>query len=808
MITEDALKKYEKHARIILKEKKKNEDSLYIPEIAKVLSDTYERTYHAVALDIDGTIKKGKEDNIPANILDTIAKVIVSGAYVLFVTGSGKSTVEKTLEQVKKALPRSKQCLYRKIYAIDGNGCRLFFIDKYGNIKSRPILEPIKNKIGIPEYEDLLNDIRDNLGQYVDVKEKECGIRLISNDIIEDTDLREYIRSWHKKADQKYRQLGINVVSSRWGNRATFDISNADKDHALSWFYTEFDFIDVPIIRIGDQGKEDGNDFTFLDSQYGFSVGTLSSKLTKCFPIYDSNSDKIYRGMDGTRFLLSSLKWGPRLTIPSSLVLEFANEYNQTCDVLRTKTEQNSLDMLKLWSSGAKSFFPADVIKASRETEFNNLFDHKSGSIRLSDSEWQALKNIHDDSAILADFFSEIDKKIAEDGKYPGLIRSMYTDTGLILRGPRYYIGLSEKPSKEQLNIIIKDYCNMLTLIRRIDLIQTSLELPTKAARFAAWKINLALLDNFRNSTLLLYNMLFQAASLNTSSRPYWKRLLKNFIDYVAICIDIYYSMLIADANKYRDSIDKLKNSIKSFYNLMYNIELLYKFLESNGIPQDKIIRKWREVDHPGQIFSAINSIKHDTQKLFKEGSNICALGLMYGGIELPFAFRSFFGKEYYNRIKVAGVMGISFYGEGKGSIIMKQYSRDVLESSIPSAERLEDLIAPGDTAIILDDNIMTGRTIELARDRLQTYGVKVPFSLCVRFPPENRIYQMKMRRHGGVDPYALGKDIKGLVAQSPYSRIFTSTEGYKDATGVFDLSRQRIIKYLRKNGVKIEEDV
>ena len=115
MITEDALKKYEKHARIILKEKKKNEDSLYIPEIAKVLSDTYERTYHAVALDIDGTIKKGKEDNIPANILDTIAKVIVSGAYVLFVTGSGKSTVEKTLEQVKKALPRSKQCLYCRV---------------------------------------------------------------------------------------------------------------------------------------------------------------------------------------------------------------------------------------------------------------------------------------------------------------------------------------------------------------------------------------------------------------------------------------------------------------------------------------------------------------------------------------------------------------------------------------------------------------------------------------------------------------------------------------------------------------------
>ena len=542
MIT-DALKKYENHARIILSEKKKKEDSLYIPEIAKVLSDSYERTYHAVALDIDGTIKKGKEDNIPTNVLEIIAKVIKLGAYVLFVTGSGKSTVEKTLNQVKSVLPRS-QYLYRKVYAIDGNGCRLFFIDKFGGIKYRSILEPIKKKIKESEYEDLLNDIKDNLGNYFEIQEKECGIRLISNSTVSDDDLRKYIYSWHKNADQEYGQLGINVVSSRWGNKATFDISNADKDHALSWFYTEFDFIDVPILRIGDQGKENGNDFTFLDSPYGFSVGTLSSKLTKCFPIYDSKNNKIYKGMDGTRFLLSSLKWGPRLTIPSSLVLEFASEYNHTCDMLRTRTEHNSQDMLRLWSTRAKLFFPVDVIKASRETEFNNLFDHKSGGIRLSDNEWQSLEDIPDDSAILADFFSEKDEKISEGGKYPGLIRSLYTDTGIILRGPRYYIGLSEKPSKEQIEIVLNDYCNMLNLITKTDLIQTSLELPTKAARFAAWKINLALLDNFRNSSLLLYNMLFQAASLNTSSRTYWKRLLKNFVNYIASCIDLYLSLI------------------------------------------------------------------------------------------------------------------------------------------------------------------------------------------------------------------------------------------------------------------------
>ncbi|MBN1235123.1 MAG: HAD hydrolase family protein [Methanotrichaceae archaeon] len=800
----DMFKKYDNHARIILNEKK-GEDSIYLPEIAKALSDSYERIYHAVALDIDGTIKKSRDDNIPTNVLETIAKVIKSGAYVLFVTGSGKSTVEKTLNQVKNALPKS-QYLYRKVYAIDGNGCRLFFIDKSGNIKCRSILEPLKRIIG-KEYEDLLNNIKDNLGGYFEIQEKECGIRLISNSSASERDLSKIISSWYKKIDQKYRQHGIKVVSSRWGNKITYDISNADKDHALSWFYTEFDFIDVPILRIGDQGKENGNDFTFLDSPYGFSVGTLSSKLTKCFPIYDSKSDKIYKDTDGTRFLLSSLKWGPRLTIPSSLVLEFSEEYCHTCDKLRTKTEHNSLEMLRLWLKGARPFFPNDIRRACKETEFNNLFDHKSGSIRLSDSEWQSLDHIPDEAAVLAEFFTEKDDNISKDGKYPGLIRSLFTDTGIILRGPRYYIGLSEKPSREQMEIILDDYCNMLNKIAKMDLVQTSLELPNKTKRFTAWKINLALLDNFRNSSLLLYNMLFQAASLNTSSRPYWKRILKDFEQYVALCIDIYYSIFMLDVRKYHDSIKSLNSSMTSFYDLKYNINLLYNFLESNGIPTDKIIRKWREVDHPGQIFSAINSIKNESTKLLREESNICALGLMYGGIELPFAFRSFFGKEYYNHIKIAGVMGISFYGQNKGSIITRQYSRDILESSIPSAERLEDLIAPGETAIIFDDNIMTGRTIELARDRLQTYGVKVPFALCVRFPHENRICQMKMKHHGGVDPSAMGKDIKGLVAQSPYSRIFTSTEGYKDVTGVFDLSRQRIVKYLKKNGLTIEED-
>ena len=302
--------------------------------------------------------------------------------------------------------------------------------------------------------------------------------------------------------------------------------------------------------------------------------------------------------------------------------------------------------------------------------------------------------------------------------------------------------------------------------------------------------------------------MLFQAASLNTSSRPYWKRQLKHFESYVEASIDLYYSMLLMDKKRYYTAITELSNSSYAFYDLCHNIELLYNFLESNEVKKDKIIRKWREIDHPGQIFTALKSIEPSLSELLKENSRVTVFGLMYGGIELPFALKSCYRGGNEANLKVSEIMGISFYGRERGSTIMDQYSRWVLESAIPSAERLEDVIREGDTAIILDDNIMTGRTIELARDRLLAYGAKVPFCVCVRFPPGNRVQQMEMRKHGGVNPSALGDDIKGLIGQSPYSRIFTSAKGYRDAIGIFDLSRERVIKYLKKNGPNIQDDL
>jgi hypothetical protein len=66
----------------------------------------------------------------------------------------------------------------------------------------------------------------------------------------------------------------------------------------------------------------------------------------------------------------------------------------------------------------------------------------------------------------------------------------------------------------------------------------------------------------------------------------------------------------------------------------------------------------------------------------------------------------------------------------------------------------------------------------------------------------------MAKRHHGGIDPGVLGKDVRGLVAASPYTRIFTPDgPAYTDSLGSFDQSRHRVERYLKKNGSAIVED-
>jgi hypothetical protein len=762
--------------------------------VARTLAESLSTKYHAVALDVEGTVTQSGTIKMEEDICNTIAGILKKGVYVIFVSGSGRTTVKSILTQLASSLPNGDSS-YRRLYAISGNGCRLVTINSVGQFSEQPIARPLKKILGEERYQDLVQKLRDSHGSTFEITEKDCGIRLEERGDARLSEVGQALPTWFDSEFVELKHEGVKVASGQWGTKKTYDITGSDKDYSLCWFYTEYDFIDVPLLRIGDQGIEGANDFFFLDSQYGFSVGSLSQNMTRCLPVYSSEEKRVLLGVEGTNYLLRRLKWGPSLRVPSFHVPNLELEYEQAAERLLQASRQEYLKLYSRWSKEASEVLtPMDIDKCVA-TSFACVFDHKSGAIFFSNLDWRMLTK-----SPKKDFFELKDEAICKRG-LPGLMRCVLSESGRIMRGPRYYVGLVEPLSPEGTKILVGENSELLRLI------QKEIDVAHSPRPLSSWKLELAVLDQFRNNNLLLYSMLFQAASLNTASQAYWKRLLRDFEKYTSASIALYYSMLMTDLAAFKTSLVYLNSSIYAFYELRNVAELLCRFLEGHKIDPGKIIRKWREADHPGQILCAIWSAQQEMQESFDARKRLCALGIMYGGVELPFVFRHLLSKGTKYKLSIAHIGGISVYSRGRESLIMEQYSKDVLESAIPNADRLDEIMTPEDVVVPMDDNIMTGRTMEIVRDRLNAYGVEVPFCLCVRFPPAGRIHHMAKWRHGGIDPDGLGKEVRGLVAQSPYSRLFSKAEGYKDTLGNFDLSRKRIEDYLKKNGCSVVED-
>ncbi|MEI3252105.1 MAG: hypothetical protein V8R79_04835 [Candidatus Gastranaerophilaceae bacterium] len=102
---------------------------------------------------------------------------------------------------------------------------------------------------------------------------------------------------------------------------------------------------------------------------------------------------------------------------------------------------------------------------------------------------------------------------------------------------------------------------------------------------------------------------------------------------------------------------------------------------------------------------------------------------------------------------------------------------------------------------VLLDDNILTGKTMQLAINSFYDDGLNVENINVVRYPDVNRINQMFMKNHGAVDYNLFFEYVTGLCFQSPYSWVdFQENETYLDSLGIFDLNREKIINCLIKN--------
>lgn len=526
------------------------------------------------------------------------------------------------------------------------------------------------------------------------------------------------------------------------------------------------------MLRIGDCGDINGNDYSMLDCPQGFSVDRRSEENDRCFPVIENN--KILKGVDATISLLKQAKLIP------TICLEHATEEDYTKAYAKIERKMN-------FGKNKNISLFNEIINHKFETVdgINGLFDTASGSIKISMCEWIS---ISDDNP-LKQFWT---KKNNES-----LCYSIYDDDSVLLRGSQiYYYFLSHRYHDEiskndtTTNSMIYEWLNnnkyfYLEALEAINRTEDINELNNT-------KMVLGLLDNIRNYLLILLNeqivhnnveknMIINLEKLDKNTLV--SKIYTNLLEVETQMKNITFVRRFLISNKHIKNI--ITNTIQitdEFYYTFSSVEIKENY--------SKEFRAYREIDNFAENFiTCYLTIKKD-EMIYKKG--LC--GLCYGGIELPIIMKTIDDK-------IEDISVLKFNKNTSG--YKKKQSLDLRFFDIFNTGGI-DLIGVDKQKeyILLDDNLLTGKTMQLALISMYDIGINVDKLVVVRYPGVNRINQMFMPNHGAVDYRHFFEFIQGLYFSSPYSRRDPySSDPYTDSLGVFDLNRKKISECLIKNG-------
>lgn len=163
------------------------------------------------------------------------------------------------------------------------------------------------------------------------------------------------------------------------------------------------------------------------------------------------------------------------------------------------------------------------------------------------------------------------------------------------------------------------------------------------------------------------------------------------------------------------------------------------------------------------------------------------------GGLELPILARNILSDAYLISTSVMKLGGKYEDRHRENSLEQNNNTRLKFLGN-DKVEKMYNIVA--------DDNVLTGKTLQIALNLLFTNNVDVEEIIAVRYPSLNRVEQMFLKGHGAIDTTKFFSYIKGLMFPSPYSKLKNvENNTYLDELGVFNKSRDRILKYLYKNG-------
>jgi hydroxymethylpyrimidine pyrophosphatase-like HAD family hydrolase len=761
-------------------------------EVAQELERTFKRIYRAVAFDIDGTLTASGEDIINPRMAQAVGRLLQRGIPVILITGRGRGSTKIAARAIKEHSQLSDWYM-RRLQCVTSNGVLLLHTPNDNPSEMLSLETHLTDRSFDPRTLDsAMHNLKKKYPE-MSVSEELHAIRLVfeSEGTREDAEKRllKLLGSGRYSSSRYY------VSRGEYARLKCLDVCGTNKQEALDAVAHRLGISSEKILRIGDQGQDGGNDYHLLASSSGFSVGYVSRSPFQCFPVLDDNLQRQLFGAEATEHLLERVLLFSPLSIPVS---QFGQQVRsdlrsfERIALTRSRKERETVTQrirvrLRYLLGDGEHLFDVHTL------DLSEIFDDQSGGIKFREWEFDVLPQEHPARRLFNIPNPDTDRTSELHARW-----CMYTDTGILMRGPGYYFG--QTTPLEQRNI--SSYAKEVKLFLRgaADLL---IYLTDEEPDLTRFKLVLALQDNLRNMFLILLYAAFYAEELKGQGD--WRLTNDIFSRVVLVHTKNHYNFLLNPDAEWTTAVSEYMQVLDTIIETMPALaQRLYEACQLLTNPAD--VFKWRECDNFLQNVAAVQLAFHEFRQRqeIRDKEKILAIGLAYGGTELPGIAKAVAEARGFELL--CGLAKVSIYGDPAVGEMVRAGEHDYVVTHL--MEKPLCILEEGEVSldkfpvIIMDDNCTTAITLQLARDFLVTLGADVVGSVVVRFPGINRHVQMAMAGHGFPDPQVLFSFVRGLVAPSPYSRlVYEGSKRYLDSTSIFDKSRERIQRHLKKNG-------
>lgn len=742
-----------------------------------------EQKYNAICLDIDGTLTAKDSKKIDERAIKMIIELLRKKIPVVFITGRGENGLNDLKLDIYNAIISSSNITendIKRIFVLTNDGARLFFSNNISFddfLAQNTYITTNHELMQLIMIDEIIKNINSN---YFDVTYSRdlktnaiINIRLVFN-----AGNIEFVEKFYNEIEKIINNNGfkdIHLTRGVYEDKTIIQIGTATKDKAIKRVEK---IIGVPkdsMIRIGDCGDTYGNDYSMLNCKQGYSVDKTSGSNDKCFPVFDENGN-VLTGVDATLELIKRAKILP------TVCLEKADKQNYK---LNFAVAERSIVL------GRKKLLNKynDLININfnENDGMDALFDKSSGSIKIPMYEWEI-----NQSNPLKEFWS-----FEKNQCFKYLIRD---DCNYLLRGSStYYYFISNRISENGKDITSRNdvlawHNNYIKFF--YDANEALLETKDINSIFNK-KLLLGILDNCRNVLLVIMNHKLVYYGVNDNI------LLDISLKENRTFFDIYDTLLKVEENmsnicfKSKFFIDK--DFICSL--VTKTKDLLIDNLRDENLSEEKDdyskdYRAYREIDNFGENYTAVSLYQ---EKRNNKNDFINACGLSYGGIELPII------AKIVDKNRVERLLLLKFNKEVSG--YSNKQLIDLRKFNINEYGGLVNSNSFQNSNFdLFDDNVLTGKTLQLAINSLYDCNIGVKNICIVRYPGINRIDQMFLNNIAAVDFHLFFDYIYGLCYSSPYSwkdngwQDEDEVVDYKDSLMVFDLNRKKIVECLIKN--------